>query len=292
MKNKTSDCILVEFDPSYRLPVKVKLFLEDFFDVVVCNCVAKGKSQWVGYALTNFSPKKLESAALKQHIELPSYQIKVLREEDWLNNAVASFDSFETGRFYVCSADEKPEDTTNIVLKINAATAFGSNHQTTCLCLNALSYLFDLGAKHAQILDMGTGTGILSVAAAKIWRADKPKIMAADIDPEAVRVTTKNATLNRVSKNIQTACGDGFNTPEVLQNKPYDIILANILARPLIDMSQALKDSLSVGGHAVLSGFIDGQEDWVADAYKAQGLRVQKKWHLDHWHALLIERKK
>lgn len=292
MKNVSAKCFLLNFAPVAELSPAASAFLETYFEVVACNYTDDGQELWVCYTDESFDLNLFMQAAKTQNLALPPYQVQLLSEEDWLSAAVAGFDPVETADFCICSMHQPQPRSSKLLLRINAATAFGSGHQTTRLCLNAIGKLKHAAVNHKQILDMGTGSGILSLACAKIWQADKPHIVAADIDAEAVRVTAQNAAANDLTANLTTVCGDGFAAPEVLDNRPYDIIFANILARPLIEMAEALADCLAVGGFCVLSGFIDDQVDWVADAYRAHGLRVTEVLDMDNWHALIMEKKR
>lgn len=144
-------------------------------------------------------------------------------------------------------------------------------------------------APHANILDVGCGSGILSLGAAKLWGAET-KITAVDIDQEAVWVTRQNALDNNVSDFVTAEVSNGYQAEIVQKNAPYDIIFANILARPLIDMAPDLAAALKPGGYAVLSGFINDQEDWVVNAHTNQGLKLVKIYELDNWRAALMEK--
>ena len=137
---------------------------------------------------------------------------------------------------------------------------------------------------------MGTGSGILSLACAKLWAKDEPHIVAADIDAESVNVTAQNAYDNHLEKYIDVVQSDGYQAEIIKQNAPYDIILANILARPLIEMAPLLATHLASGGLAVLSGFVDDQIEWVVSAHEKQGLKLLKVYDMDNWHAVLMEK--
>ena len=137
---------------------------------------------------------------------------------------------------------------------------------------------------------MGTGSGILALAAAKLW-PDAARITAVDIDPEAVAVTRKNARDNHLEKYLTVAVSNGYNSDLVQNNAPYDIIIANILARPLIEMAPQLNQALVPGGFCILSGFVDDQEDWVIGEHTKLGLKLVELYKLDNWRAALLEKK-
>ena len=146
-----------------------------------------------------------------------------------------------------------------------------------------------LAENKINILDMGTGSGILSLASAKMWK-EKCQITAVDIDEEAVIVTNQNAIDNKLEKYITTDISNGYQSELVKNNAPYDLILANILARPLIDMAPDLYKSLKTGGHCILSGFVEDQENWVIQTHTDLGLKLIKIYKQDNWRAALLEK--
>ena len=212
-----------------------------------------------------------------------------LPEKDWLRHVHDNFPPIKTDRFFIYGSHytgEKPADL--IPLQIDAATAFGSGeHETTRGCLQALEHLqkehvFENG------LDMGCGSGILAIAQIKLWPAIN--VTAIDIDPESVVVTNRHAGMNDVSHKIDAEAGDGYRVPLVAQNAPYDIVTANILANPLIEMAPALVKSLSPGGYAVLSGLLARQKDEVVAAHEKLGLRRVREEAIGEWRALIMKK--
>jgi ribosomal protein L11 methyltransferase len=173
-------------------------------------------------------------------------------------------------------------------LQIDAATAFGSGeHETTQGCIQAFKklkkkYDFKNG------LDMGCGSGILAIALTKLW--PKIKMTAIDIDLESVTVTRRHAEMNGVSKKIKSEAGDGYRVPLVKKNAPYDIVAANILANPLIEMAPALNAVLKPGGIAVLSGLLGRQQAAVVAAHKKQGLKLIDSEEIGEWRALVLQK--
>ena len=214
-----------------------------------------------------------------------------MESDNWLKDYVIRFAPVEVEEFLIYGVHEKETPKTDkLAIRIYAATAFGSEHQTTKSCLKAISELNKMNAPHAKILDVGTGSGILSLAAAKLW-GESTHITAIDIDEEAVIVTRGNAEDNDLEDFITAAVSNGYQSELVKQNAPYDIIFANILARPLIEMAPDLAKSLKSGGYCILSGFVGDQEDWVIKAHEEQGLSLAKIYELDNWRAALMEKK-
>lgn len=292
MNNNLSSCTIVTFEALELIDESLSFFLDEYFEVTACNYTDDGKEEYIGYANLDFNESDFLLTAKHMGITLPSYKIEVLKNKNWLTENVIKFDPIETEDFLIYGVHEKQAPQTNKPsIKIYAATAFGSGHQTTKSCLNAISDLNHQKAKHNNILDMGTGSGILALACAKIWGSDQPNIVAVDIDDESVKVTTQNAFDNALEQYLTVAQSDGYNSDIVKNNAPYDIILSNILARPLIEMAPSLYKYLKTGGYCVLSGFINDQVDWVVNEHIKQGLSLIKKYNIDNWFAVLMEKK-
>ncbi len=265
-------------------------FLESWFDVVTCDYTEDGFDIWSGSKDSHFNEQEFLSYAKGQNISLPPYEAKLLESEDWLKDNVIKFAPVEADKFLIYGVHEKEAPKTDkLAIRIYAATAFGSEHQTTRSCLQAICDLDNGKKAHKNILDVGCGSGILSLAAAKLW--PDSKITAVDIDDEAVIVTNQNAKDNGVEQQIDCFLSNGYQNAKVLQNAPYDIILSNILARPLIEMAPDLAKNLKSGGFAVVSGFVADQEEWVVNAHLEQGLKLVKTYQFDNWRAALLEKK-
>jgi ribosomal protein L11 methyltransferase len=224
----------------------------------------------------------------------PALEIGPVAAKDWLTETVTSFPPLSAGRFYIHGDHVPPPyPAGKLRLRINAATAFGSGeHASTYGCLQALDGLARrkgvaraVGARGT--LDMGCGSGILALAMAKAWR--RP-VLAADIDPEAVRVTRANAAANGVGSEITAILSDGTGDRHIRRSAPYAVITANILARPLRAMSQALTALLAPGGSLILAGLLQRQEAMVLTAYRAQGLRLERRIVRRPWSILVLRK--
>lgn len=238
------------------------------------------------------------AAILAASVGLPEPELTVEKvpATDWLTANVAAFPPIRAGRFYVHGDHVKgPFPVGALRLKVNAATAFGTGeHGSTRGCLLALDALRKakpavLGGqgRKTAVLDMGCGTGILAIAAAKAWKC---KVLAADIDPEAVRVTRFNARSNGVFGLVRTRLSDGSNAVLITQNAPFALITANILARPLVSMAKPLSRLLLPSGSIILSGLLESQESMVRNAYRTQGLRLVRRYRLTPWSTLVMKR--
>lgn len=288
--NNAGSCWQIIFAAQETTPPLLEEFLEEYFEVVACDYNDDGQEIPIGYTSKDFDSHDFKKQAAARGIELPEFCKKLLTSENWLKDNVIEFAPVEVEDFLVYGIHEKQAPkTAKLPIKIYAATAFGSEHQTTKSCLKAICELNRMKAPHANILDVGCGSGILSLGAAKLWGAET-KITAVDIDQEAVWVTRQNALDNNVSDFVTAEVSNGYQAEIVQKNAPYDIIFANILARPLIDMAPDLAAALKPGGYAVLSGFINDQEDWVVNAHTNQGLKLVKIYELDNWRAALMEK--
>lgn len=284
-----SSCWQITFRPQEQPDENFETFLSEYFEVTAQNYADNGQDEYVGYCSGDFAEDKMLAAAQTANITLPPYSVEKLESSNWLKDYVIKFAPFETADFCIYGIHEQQTpQTAKIPLQIYAATAFGSDHQTTRSCLQALSDLHQQGFIPHNILDVGTGSGILSLAAANLWH--EAKITAVDIDEEAVLVTRSNAQNNNLDSRIETAQSDGYKADLVKNNAPYDLILANILARPLLEMAPDMAKSLVSGGYAVLSGFVDNQSDWVISEHQKQGLSLIKLYELDNWCAALMQK--
>ena len=289
--SSSGSCWLVKFLPIVSMDNKTSDFLDEYFDVVAINYTDDGKEEYVGYQNTTFNENDLLKAARLYGIELPPYKTEFLESKNWLKENIVKFAPVSIGDWtiYESHTKELPSDG-RLNLRIYAATAFGSEHQTTKSCLQALNNYNELShPEKLNILDMGTGSGILALCAALKWQ-DKCHITAIDIDKEAILVTDQNAADNHLEQYLSTAVGNGYHTELAKQNSPYDLILANILARPLIEMAPDLYKNLKTGGYCIISGFVDNQQDWVISEHTKLGLRLIKTYALDNWRAALLEK--
>lgn len=220
-------------------------------------------------------------------IPVPEVTIEEIPETDWLEHVYRGLHPLELGKFYVYGSHEKdPQPQGRIPLIVDAATAFGSGHHaTTAACLIALS---DYAEMHQPktMLDLGCGAGTLAMAMAKLF---KQNVLAVDIDPEAVRVTEVNAKINHCAELLITGEGD-VNAQIITRHAPYNLIMANILAQPLIEMAADLSAQVAANGCLILSGLLTTQEQKIMDAYAPHGLRLKKAYRREDWSALLLSK--
>lgn len=229
-------------------------------------------------------------AAAAAGVKEPKFIVKPLEARDWLAENRASFQPIRAGCFFIHPTFYEGRPLAgSLSIALDAATAFGSgSHGTTKGCLKALDRI-SRRRRPRRILDMGCGSGILAIAAAMAW---KRPVLAVDIDEEAVRVTAENTRRNGVGNLVRAAAGPGFAAPVMQRQRKFDLIVANILARPLIAMAPALARALASGGEVVLSGLLTHQENQVIAAYRAQGLVLVRRDRIDNWSTLELKRRR
>jgi len=220
--------------------------------------------------------------------EAPEARIEQVAGMDWVTANLQAFPPITAGRFFVHGSHyTDPIPAGKIAIKIDAGTAFGSGeHATTYGCLMALDKLLRK-RRFRHPLDLGCGSGILGIAAAKALRLP---VTMTDIDPISVNVASRNAKRNGVAPLASCFVSDGYVSRSIKARRPYDLILANILARPLCGMAFDLSRNLAEGGIAVLSGLLNRQERMVLAAHRRHGLSMLGKIRLNGWTAMVISR--
>ena len=218
-----------------------------------------------------------------------AFRVERLPPRDWVRENQESFPPRRIGRYFVYGSHHRGGVPAGAIgLLIDAATAFGTGeHATTSGCLRVIDALARR-RRFRRILDMGTGTGILAIAAAKSWA--RP-VLAVDIDHGSVRVARTNFRRNGVAGRVSAEWSRGYRSRRVSARRPYDLVLANILARPLAAMAHDLRAALLPGGVAVLSGLIEWQVPFVLAAHRLQGLCLVRRLVIDGWTTLELRRR-
>jgi ribosomal protein L11 methyltransferase len=221
-----------------------------------------------------------------------SPHIEKLGEQDWVRMSQGGLQPIRAGRFTVHTPTHAPEPD-RINFEIDAGLAFGTGqHATTSGCLGALDALASSGRRFANIADIGTGTGLLAFAALALW--SEAKAIATDIDPVSIDVTRENAAINgvklgHVAGELLVAQADGMGSPLLTARAPFDLIIANILAGPLIGLAPDFAKALQSGGTVILAGLLDTQADSVVAAYEKLGFRLDERG-AGEWPVLILER--
>ena len=245
------------------------------------------------HAYFETEPSDEELAALKR-LGIGEPQIEHLEDStDWVTKSQQGLQPIRAGRFYVHTPmhyADRPSDTVNF--EIDAGLAFGTGqHATTAGCLGALDRLATEGRSFDCIADIGTGTGLLAFAALALW--PQARCIATDIDPVAVDVSRDNAAINGVklghgSGELLLAVADGMDSAMLTARAPFDLLIANILAGPLIELAPAFAAALAPGGHILLAGLLDTQADAVAAAYERLGMTLHDRG-TGEWPVLVLK---
>lgn len=218
-------------------------------------------------------------------------------EADWVTLSQSGLEPIRAGRFFIHTphnADHVPEGMTGFV--IDAGRAFGTgHHETTTGCLMMLDRLRRSGLRFDDVADIGTGTGLLAFAAHALWPA--AKVIASDIDPVAIEVTTENAAANRIPMGrgrgqVELVVAAGLAHRRLKARLPYDLLIANILAGPLIELAPLFGKAILPGGSLILAGLLDSQADTVARAYRWQGLYLANRIDHGHWPTLRMVKRR
>jgi ribosomal protein L11 methyltransferase len=298
---KSLEQMIINVDSILKFNAQVASESEAILATDILSQIALASSWWQDRATKSWVIEALvESDNLRQlhhfirvlneafQVVLIDADIVDLEQRDWLRENQESFPPLEIGQFYIYGSHIKdPSPGTLFPLLIDAATAFGSgNHGSTRGCLLTLSKLQTSNYTPNSILDVGCGSGILAMAAAKLWPTSK--LIASDIDHECVSVTQENCRANNVNQ-INVLGGDGFQNDTILLNQPFNLIIANILATVLCDIVADIKKALSSGGVVILSGILDTQKDMVAAKYAEHGLILEDYIQVDEWVTLTMK---
>lgn len=249
--------------------------------------VEDGSGLWeVGGYFTE-APDETALAVLAVAFEAKPFVVSEVPETDWVAHVRRELAPVEAGRFFVYGshdADKLPDG--RIPLLIEAAMAFGTGHHGTTLgCLKALDRLLDEGFSASKVADIGCGTAVLAMAAARVWDGD---FIASDIDEVAVEVAEANLKANGMSGAVQCVEAAGFDHPELKAHAPYDLIFANILKGPLVALSPEMAANLRPGGHAILSGILNEQADDVVSIYSQNGFNQSYRAEIGEWTTLIL----
>ena len=231
---------------------------------------------------------EIPDVALLSRLAGRDVHVALLPDTDWIKLSQEGLPPVRAGRFFIYGAHDQGEVPQGVIpIRIEAGLAFGTgHHETTSLCLAVLS---DLAKRQrfGNVLDLGCGTGLLAIGAAKLWRKS---VVASDIDPVAIEVTRSNARANNEAALIQSVVADGLMSPALSARAPFELILANILAEPLTRLAPSIARSLAPRATLVLSGLLRWQENLVLSFYRVHGLALRQIRREGAWSALVLER--
>lgn len=248
-----------------------------------------GSGLWEVGAYFTTPPDDTALALLAAAFGARPFTVSELPEIDWVAKVRRDLAPVEAGRFWVHGghdADRLPED--RIGLLIEASMAFGTGHHgTTQGCLLALDALARKGLQPQCIADIGCGTAVLAMAAAHLWPV---AVLASDIDAVAVEVAQANVMANGMDGRVVVIEAAGFDHPLLSKNAPFDLVFANILKGPLIDLAPTMALHVATGGHAILSGLLNEQSNDVLARYAAVGFRCVEQITRGDWTTLTLRR--
>ena len=245
-----------------------------------------------GWRLDAYFEERPDAAALAALVAgtgLGAPTIEALPDIDWVAHALSGLGIVEAGRFLLYGthdADKLPDDPARIPIRIDANQAFGTGHHpTTAGCLTLLDRLG--GVAPGSVFDLGCGSAVLAIAAAKLWDVE---VIASDIDARSVEIARENIGLNGVGELVQAIVADGFADPRIRVRAPFDFVFANILAGPLVEFAPLMAEHVAPRGRVMLAGLMAEQEAGVRAAYEGAGFRLLNR--LDHavWPVLLFVR--
>jgi len=249
--------------------------------------VEDGSGLWEVGAYFIEAPDEAGLALFAAMFAAKPFVVSELPEVDWVAHVKRELSPVQAGRFFVYGshdADQVPEG--SVSLLIEAAMAFGTGHHGTTLgCLKALDSLANEGFIGKNVVDIGCGTAVLAMAAARIW--ENP-VLASDIDMQAVDVARANVACNDLEERVICVEAAGFDAPELKQAAPFDLVFANILKGPLIGLAPDMADSIVTGGYAILSGILNEQADEVIKVYAQNGFNTVRRDEIVEWTTLIV----
>lgn len=249
--------------------------------------VEDGSGLWEvgGYFLD--APDDIALALLTAAHGAKPFVVSEVPDQDWVAHVRRELPPVEAGRFWVYgSHDAGSVPQGRVSLLIEAAMAFGTGHHgTTQGCLLALEDYISEGGEAKNCADIGCGTAVLAMAAARVWGND---VIASDIDPVAVEVAEANLRANGMEGQVTCLESVGFDHPNIAAAAPFDLVFANILKPPLLALAEDMSRFVAEGGTIILSGLLVDQGDEVADAYEKQGFRLLQRRDIGEWTALRL----
>ena len=246
-----------------------------------------GSGKWEVGAYFNDKPNEISILILENAFETAGFAISEIPETDWVAKVKRELSPVEAGRFFVFGKhDLKKLPKDRVGLLIEASMAFGTGHHgTTKGCLLALDKLIARGKKIDEVIDIGCGTAVLAMAVGKV---SSSRIIASDVDQVAVEVALANLKANKLANRIDCFQAKGFENMQIKSNAPFDLIFANILKSPLLDLAPCIRRYLKSGGHAIISGILDLQTTEIIEIYRQNKLEVLDRIDIGEWVTLTL----
>jgi ribosomal protein L11 methyltransferase len=274
-------------DPAYALGEAMERLIPEPTGVGVFE-VEDGSGLWEVGGYFEEAPDTAALAVLAAALGAKDFTISELPETDWVAHVRRELAPVEAGRFFVYGshdADKVPADCEPLL--IEAAMAFGTGHHGTTLgCLRALDRLAGEGFHGKNVVDIGCGTAVLAMAAARIW---PEPVLASDIDEVAVEVAQANVDANALTGRVTCVEAAGFDHPQLAQAAPFDLVFANILKGPLVALAPDMAQALQPKGYAILSGLLNEQADEVIEVYARSGINLVHRESIGDWTTLTLQ---
>lgn len=244
---------------------------------------------WEVGAYFTEAPDELALLLMATAFGAKPFTISELPEVDWVAKVKRDLSPVQAGRFFLYGSHDAEIVPQGVIpLLIEATVAFGTGHHGTTLgCLKALDRLVSAGHVAHNVADIGSGTGVLAMAAAKVWPGT---VLATDIDSVAVEVARANAQMNDLADRLICIEAPGFDHPDIAARAPFDLIFANILKGPLIELAPAMAAHAAKGAKVILSGLLVVQAEAVTEAYLAQGFTLAGREDIGEWSTLEFDR--
>jgi ribosomal protein L11 methyltransferase len=251
--------------------------------------IEDGSDRWEVGSYFLERPDETQLAILAMAYGAEPFAVSELPDIDWVSHVRRELAPVIAGRFFVHGSHDADKVTQgSIPLLIDAAMAFGTGHHGTTLgCLTALDRMEAAGLRAKKVADIGCGTAVLAMAAAKIWPEE---VIASDIDPIAVDTARANVAANDLGGRVRCVEAAGFDAPELAAGAPYDLIFANILKGPLLMLAPEMSQNTSQNGHVILSGILHEQADEVISAYESVGYCLASRDEHGDWTTLVLQR--
>ncbi|WPZ21155.1 50S ribosomal protein L11 methyltransferase [Sulfitobacter faviae] len=276
-------------DPAYALGEAMERLTPEPTGVGVFE-VEDGSGLWEVGGYFEEAPDTAALAVLAKAMGAKEFTVSELPETDWVAHVRRELAPVEAGRFFVYGshdADKVPEDCEPLL--IEAAMAFGTGHHGTTLgCLKALDRLANEGFHGKNVADIGCGTAVLAMAAARIW---PEPVLASDIDEVAVEVAQANVDANGLTGRVTCVEAAGFDHPALAEAAPFDLVFANILKGPLVALAPDMAAALQPGGYAILSGLLNEQAEEVIEVYARSGINLTHRESIGDWMTLTLQTK-
>ena len=251
--------------------------------------IEDGSDRWEVGSYFLAAPDETQLALLAMAYDAMPFVVSELPDIDWVSHVRRELAPVVAGRFFVHGSHDADKVTEgSIPLLIDAAMAFGTGHHGTTLgCLSALDRMEKAGLRAKRVADIGCGTAVLAMAAAKLWPEE---VIASDIDPIAVETAQANVIGNDLVGRVVCVEAAGFDAPELVARAPFDLIFANILKGPLIMLAPEMSQNTQTGGHVILSGILHEQADEVIGTYERVGYCLSSRNEHGDWTTLVLQR--